>query len=292
MNAMPEMERNLVDAQQQVKPNDSGVRPFHLTRTRTSSANLREIVGNSRELRSVLRRTKQVAPLNTTVLILGETGTGKELLARAVHSLSERHARPFAKLNCAALPASLIEAELFGHEKGAFTGASFRRVGRFEAAHGGTLFLDEIGELPLEVQPKLLQVLEQGEFERVGNSHPIRVDVRLIAATNRDLAEAVLNGRFRADLLYRINIYPITMPPLRERPDDIPVLANHFLKEFSAKFAKQIDGIPSEIMTALQRHRWRGNIRELRNIVERMVITARDRTLHLSEDFTASGRFD
>lgn len=289
---MPEMERNLVDAQQQVKQNDSGVRPSHLTRTRTSSTNLREIVGNSRELRSVLRRTKQVAPLNTTVLILGETGTGKELLARAVHSLSERHARPFVKLNCAALPASLIEAELFGHEKGAFTGASFRRVGRFEAAQGGTLFLDEIGELPLEVQPKLLQVLEHGEFERVGNSHPIRVDLRLIAATNRDLTIAVRKGQFRADLLYRLNIYPLTLPPLRERRDDIRVLANHFVQEFSAKFAKQIDGIPSEVMTALQEYRWPGNIRELRNMIERMVINTGDTTLHLSEDLIASVNFD
>lgn len=240
----------------------------------------------------MLRRAEQVAPLNTTALILGETGTGKELLAHAVHSLSQRRTGPFVKLNCAALPVSLIASELFGHEKGAFTGASFKRVGRFEAAHRGTLFLDEIGELPLEVQPHLLQVLEHGEFERVGGSHPVRVDMRLIAATNRNLADAVREGRFRADLFYRINTFPITLPPLRERREDIPVLANHFLKEFSAKFAKQIDGIPSEIMTALQRHRWRGNIRELRNIIERMVITARDTTLQLSEDFTASGNFD
>lgn len=289
---MPEMERNPVDTQQQVKRNDSGVRAFHLTRTKSSSANLREIIGNSRELRSVLRRTKQVAGLNTTVLILGETGTGKELLARAVHSLSERHTQSFVKLNCAALPASLIEAELFGHEKGAFTGASSQRVGRFEAAHGGTLFLDEIGELPLEVQPKLLQVLEHGEFERVGNSHAVRVDVRLIAATNRDLTVAVRKGQFRSDLLYRLNIYPLTLPPLRERRDDIAVLANHFVKEFSAKFAKQIDGIPPEVMTALQGHRWPGNIRELRNMIERMVINTGNTTLHLSEDLIASVNFN
>lgn len=239
----------------------------------------------------MLGRAEQVAPVDTTVLILGETGTGKELLAHAVHSLSRRRVQPFVKLNCATLPASLIEAELFGHEKGAFTGASSRRVGRFETAQRGTLFLDEIGELPLEVQPKLLQVLEKGEFERVGGSRTIRVDVRLITATNRDLADAVRKGTFRADLLYRINIYPLTMPPLRERRDDIPLLANHFLKEFSAKFAKQVDHIPSEVMAALQSHRWRGNIRELRNIIERMVITARDTTLHLS-DFTASGDLD
>lgn len=240
----------------------------------------------------MLRHAERVAPVDTTVLILGETGTGKDLLAQAVHSLSRRRAQPFVKLNCAALPASLIEAELFGHEKGAFTGAHSKRVGRFEAAHQGTLFLDEIAELPLEVQPKLLQVLEQGEFERVGGSETVRVDVRLVAATNRDLVDAVRKGQFRADLLYRINVYSITIPPLRERRDDIPVLANHFLKEFSASFAKPIDGIPSEIMTALQGHRWRGNIRELRNTIERMVITARDTRLQWSEDLGASGSFD
>lgn len=262
-----------------------------MTRTKTSPTNLRQIVGNSKPLQNVLRRTEQVAPLDTTVLILGETGTGKDLLAHAVHSLSQRHTQPFVKLNCAALPASLIEAELFGHEKGAFTGASAQRVGRFEAAHQGTIFLDEIGELPLEVQPKLLQVLEQGEFERVGGSHTIRVDVRLIAATNRDLTDAVRKGQFRADLLYRLNIYPLNMPPLRERRADIPILAEHFVKEFNAKFAKQIDGIPPEIMAALQKHSWPGNIRELRNIIERMVISTRDTTLRLS-DLSAFGNFD
>lgn len=260
----------------------------HLTRTKTSPADFREIIGNSKKLLQVLRRAEQVAPLNTTVLVLGETGTGKELLARAVHSLSERRAEPFVKLSCAALPASLIESELFGHERGAFTGASSKRIGRFEAAHRGTLFLDEIGELPLEVQPKLLQVLDHGEFERVGGSQTVRVDVRLIAATNRNLADAVRKGQFRADLLYRVNIFPITMPPLRERRDDIPVLADHFLKEFSAKFTKQTDGIPAEVMAILEGHKWRGNIRELRNIIERMVINARDARLHLSEDFIAS----
>ena len=263
-----------------------------MSRKISPAANFREIVGNSEELLQVLQRAEQVAPLNTTVLILGETGTGKELLAQAVHSLSERRTGPFVKVNCAALPVSLIASELFGHEKGAFTGASFKRVGRFEAAHRGTLFLDEIGELPMEVQPTLLQVLEQGEFERVGGSHPVRVDVRLIAATNRNLATDVRLGRFRADLLYRLNTFPITLPPLRERPEDIPLLANHFLREFSAKFAKQLDEIPSEIITVLQQHRWGGNIRELRNIIERMVITARGTTLDLSEDFTASGNLD
>ena len=235
----------------------------------------------------MLRRAEQVAPVNTTVLILGETGTGKELLAQALHALSTRRSQPFVKLNCAALPASLVEAELFGNEKGAFTDASVKRVGRFEAANGGTLFLDEIGDLPLAVQPKLLQVLEQGEFERVGASNTIRVDVRLIAATNRDLTQAVRNGRFRADLLYRLNIYPLTMPPLRERRGDIPVLANHFLQEFSAKFDKQIDGIPSDVMAALKQHRWRGNLRELRNVIEYMVINSRDAALHLPDYFNA-----
>ena len=235
----------------------------------------------------MLRRAEQVAPVNTTVLILGETGTGKELLAQAVHSLSPRRSQPFVKLNCAALPASLIETELFGHEKGAFTDATFKRVGRFEAANRGTLFLDEIGDLPLTVQPKLLQVLEHGEFERVGASNTTRVNVRLIAATNRDLLQAVRNGRFRADLLYRLNIYPLTMPPLRERRGDIPVLANYFLHEFTAKFDKRIDGIQPEIMNALEQHRWRGNLRELRNVIEYMVINARDATLHLPEYFKA-----
>ena len=261
----------------------------NLTITKSSSA-LRELIGTSKELREALRRAEQVAPVNTTVLVLGETGTGKELMAQAVHSLSQRRSQPFVKLNCAALPASLIEAELFGHEKGAFTGASFKRVGRFEAAHQGTLFLDEIGDLPLATQPKLLQVLEQGEFERVGGSQTVGVDVRVIAATNVDLEDAVHSGRFRADLLYRLNIYPITMPSLRERRGDIPLLTQHFLKEFSAKIDKSIDGIPPEVMTALQRHPWRGNIRELRNVIERMVITARDSTLHLPQGFTAARR--
>jgi len=248
-----------------------------------SVKNSREIVGKSKELRDALWRAEIVAPVDTPVLILGETGTGKELLAEAVHSLSHRRSQPFVKLNCAALPASLIESELFGHEKGAFTGASFKRVGRFEAAHRGTLFLDEIGDMPLATQPKLLQVLEEGQFERVGGTQTIRVDVRVIAATNHDLEDAVSNRQFRADLLYRLNIYPITMPPLRTRRDDIPLLATHFLREFSAKVGKQIEEIPSDIMTALQRHSWHGNIREFRNVIERMVITARDTTLHLPE---------
>jgi formate hydrogenlyase transcriptional activator len=259
---------------------------FPLSQTKTLAPNFRGIVGNSNELLDVLRRAEQVAPVNTTVLILGETGTGKELLAQAVHSLSRRRSQSFVKLNCAALPASLIEAELFGHEKGAFTDASVKRIGRFETANRGTLFLDEIGDLPLAVQPKLLQVLEHGEFERVGASSTTRVDVRLIAATNRDLLSAVRNGRFRADLLYRLNIYPLTMPPLRERRGDIPVLANYFLREFSAKFDKRIGAIPSGVMTALEEHRWRGNLRELRNVIEYMVINARDAALHLPEYFT------
>ena len=217
-------------------------------------------------------QTEQVAPLDTTVSIFGETGTGKELLAHAIHNLSPRSNHPLVKVNCAALPGSLIESELFGHEKGAFTGADARRIGRFEIANGGTIFLDEVGELPLDLQAKLLRVLEEGEFERVGGSHTIKVDVRVIAATNRNLEEAVRKGVFRSDLYYRLNIFPITLPPLRERKEDITMLVTHLVKQLSQKLGKTIETIPQDTMAKLRNYPWPGNVRELRNVIERAVI--------------------
>jgi DNA-binding NtrC family response regulator len=239
------------------------------------------IIGQSQALRYVLANVNQVAPTNTTVLITGETGTGKELIARALHQASRRNSRPLVKVNCAALPAQLIESELFGHEKGAFTGATAKQVGRFELAHGGTIFLDEIGELPLELQPKLLRVLQDGEFERLGNPQTITVDARVIAATNRNLPAEVQAGRFRQDLYYRLHVYPLHMPPLRERLEDIPPLVESFVQKFNKILDKQVDTIPQHIMSALQQYAWPGNIRELENVIERAVITARDRMLRI-----------
>jgi formate hydrogenlyase transcriptional activator len=206
------------------------------------------------------------------VLIRGETGTGKELVARAIHDLSPRKDRTFVKLNCAAIPTGLLESELFGHERGAFTGAIAQKVGRFELAHQGTLFLDEVGDIPLELQPKLLRVLQEQEFERLGGTRTIRVDVRLVAATNRDLAQMVAEGRYRSDLYYRLNVFPLLLPPLRERPDDIPRLVRHFTQRFARRMGRRIETIPSEVMDALVHYPWQGNIRELQNVVERAVI--------------------
>lgn len=231
-----------------------------------------EIIGQSDAIRKVLLRVEQVAATDSTALIFGETGTGKELIAKAIHKLSSRKERTMIKLNCAALPATLIEAELFGHEKGAFTGASARQIGRFEAANGSTIFLDEIGELPLELQAKLLRVLQEGQFERLGSPKPVDVDVRVIAASNRNLAQAVKEGKFREDLYYRLNVFPISVPPLRERQEDIPLLVWAMVKEFSAVFGKTIERIPKKNMDALERYFWPGNIRELRNMVERAMI--------------------
>jgi PAS domain S-box-containing protein len=231
-----------------------------------------EIIGQSDAIRKVLLRVEQVAATDSTALIFGETGTGKELIAKAIHKLSSRKERTMIKLNCAALPATLIEAELFGHEKGAFTGASARQIGRFEAANGSTIFLDEIGELPLELQAKLLRVLQEGQFERLGSPKPVDVDVRVIAASNRNLAQAVKEGKFREDLYYRLNVFPISVPPLRERQEDIPLLIWAMVKEFSAVFGKTIERIPKKNMDALERYFWPGNIRELRNMVERAMI--------------------
>jgi len=213
-----------------------------------------------------------VAPSDSTVLLIGETGTGKELVARAIHDHSRRKDRAFVKLNCAAIPTGLLESELFGHEKGAFTGAIAQRIGRFELANDGTIFLDEVGEIPLELQPKLLRVLQEREFERLGSSRTLRTDARLIAATNRDLAAMVEQGKFRPDLFYRLNVFPIHIPPLRERPEDIPLLVRHFAQELSRRMSKRIDTIPSETMNALCQHHWPGNIRELQNVIERAVI--------------------
>jgi len=237
-----------------------------------TDANFEEIIGKSTALRRVLKHVETVAPTESTVLIYGETGTGKELIARAIHNLSPRRAKTFVKLNCAAIPTGLLESELFGHEKGAFTGAVTQRIGRMELANQGTLFLDEVGEIPLELQPKLLRVLQEREFERLGSARTLRTDMRLIAATNRDLDAMVEQARFRSDLFFRLNVFPIQVPALRERPDDIPLLVRHFADEFSRRMNKTIETIPSETMKALCHYRWPGNVRELQNVIERAVI--------------------
>ena len=252
------------------------------------ASNFDEIIGRSKALRKVLTQADQVATTNTTVLILGETGTGKELLAHAIHKRSPRHKRPLVKINCAALPAPLIESELFGHEKGAFTGAGSRRPGRFEIADGGTIFLDEVGELPFDLQAKLLRVLEEGAFEQVGSSRTVNVDVRVIAATNRNLAEAVHEGTFRSDLYYRLSVFPMTVPPLRERRDDIPMLVTHLVKQLSSKLGRTIDAIPKDVMTTLSNYSWPGNIRELRNVIERATIITQGPKLMLADRLEGS----
>jgi len=238
-----------------------------------------EIVGQSRVLKAVLKQVETVAPTDSTVLIYGETGTGKELLARAIHDLSSRRQGTFVKLNCAAIPTGLLESEMFGHEKGAFTGAIAQRIGRFELAHRGSMFLDEVGEIPLELQTKLLRVLQEREFERLGSSRTIRTDARLVAATNRDLAALVEERQFRADLYYRINVFPITVPPLRDRRDDIPLLVRYFVQQYARRMNRRITNIPADAMQALTRYHWPGNIRELQNFIERAVIVSPGPTL-------------
>jgi PAS domain S-box-containing protein len=238
-----------------------------------------EIIGQSSSLREVLKNVRVVAPTDSTVLLLGETGTGKELVARSVHSLSARRDKTFVKLNCAAVPSGLLESELFGHEKGAFTSAVSQKAGRIELADKGTLFLDEIGELPLELQPKLLRVLQDREFERLGGVHTLHVDVRIIAATNRDLRQDIADKKFREDLYYRLNVFPVELPSLRERRSDVPILIHHFVRKHSAKMGKHVDIIPDETMTVLQGWHWPGNIRELENMIERMVILSKGRVL-------------
>ncbi len=243
--------------------------------------NFGEIVGESAALRRVLKEVETVAPTGSTVLIRGETGTGKELIARALHELSPRRDRTFVKLNCAAIPTGLLESELFGHEKGAFTGAISQKVGRFELAHQGTLLLDEVGDIPLELQPKLLRVLQEQEFERLGGTRTIKVDVRLVASTHRDLARLVADGRFREDLYYRLNVFPLVLPPLRERRDDIPRLARHFTQRFARRMGRRIETIPTAVMEALVHYAWPGNIRELQNVIERAVILSPGLSLHV-----------
>ncbi len=239
-----------------------------------SEMNFEEIVGDSPSLRAVLKQVETVAPTDSAVLIQGETGTGKELIARAIHNLSPRRERTFVKVNCAAIPAGLLESELFGHERGAFTGAIAQRIGRFELAHGGTIFLDEVGDIPLELQPKLLRVLQEQEFERLGSVRTIRADARLVAATNRDLAEMVAARTFRSDLYYRLRVFPLVMPPLRERQEDIPTLVRYFVQKYARRMNRAVETIPSETLDLLVRYSWPGNIRELENLLERAVIVS------------------
>jgi formate hydrogenlyase transcriptional activator len=249
------------------------------------SSMFEEIVGSSKPIGQLLKQVEKVAPSDSTVLILGETGTGKELIARALHRRSKRANRPFIRVNCAVIPQSLIASELFGHERGAFTGALQRRVGRFEAANGGTLFLDEVGELPMETQIALLRVLQEKEFERVGSNHPISVDVRVIAATNRDLRAAVAAGTFRADLFYRLNVFPIAVPSLHDRVDDIPLLVEYFVARYSKEAGKSIRHIGKRTLESLRRYHWPGNIRELQNIVERAVILSETDTFVVDDSW-------
>ena len=238
-----------------------------------------DLIGSSARFQAVLDDIRVVAGADCSVLIQGETGTGKEVIARAIHDSSPRERGPFVALNCAAIPAALLESELFGHEKGAFTGAIAQTIGRFQAAHGGTLFLDEIGDLPLELQPKLLRVLQEQQYERLGSTRTLRADVRVVAATNRDLARMVEEKTFRADLYYRLSVFPIALPPLRDRKEDIPALASHFVRKFSRHNGKAIDQVPESVMEILKSYHWPGNIRELQNFVERSVIVTQGRVL-------------
>ncbi|MCK5254788.1 MAG: sigma 54-interacting transcriptional regulator [Deltaproteobacteria bacterium] len=245
--------------------------------------NFNEIIGVSNALKYVLFKIEQIANIDTTILVLGETGTGKELVARAIHNMSPRKNRPLVKVDCATLPPNLIESELFGHEKGSFTGSQERTIGRFELAHGSTIFLDEIGELPLVLQSKLLRVIQDGEFERIGSSSPIKVDVRIIAATNRNLENEIRKGNFRQDLWYRLNVFPITVPPLRQRVEDIPLLVHAFVNKFSKKIGKTIEKVTKDDMRILKSYSWPGNVRELQNVIERSVINTQGSLLCLTD---------
>ena len=258
---------------------------LYLQREIAQQFNFGEIIGKSRAIRQVFMLLEQVADMNATVLLLGETGTGKGVVARAIHANSSRKARPMITVNCSTLPANLVESELFGREKGAFTGADARQMGRFELANGGTIFLDEIGEMPMDLQSKLLRVIQDGEFERVGRPYTIKVNVRIIAASNRNLEEEIRSGRFRRDLYYRLNVFPITIPPLRLRVEDIPLLVNHFVAKFNKKIGKKIDTVSKETMNALQKYHWPGNVRELENVIERAVIISYGGTLQVLDRF-------
>jgi formate hydrogenlyase transcriptional activator len=249
-----------------------------------------EIIGESPALKEVLRQVEIVALTEATVLLQGETGTGKELIARAIHRLSARQDHPFVTVNCAAIPSGLLESELFGHERGAFTGAIAQKIGRFELAHQGTLFLDEIGDIPLELQPKLLRVLQEQAFDRLGSTRTRRVDVRVVAASHRELAQMLDAGHFRADLYYRLNVFPLTIPPLRQRLEDIPLLVHHFVRHYARLLHKHIDRIPAEALDAFTRYTWPGNVRELQNVIERAVILSPGPALHLALDELSQSR--
>ncbi len=246
-----------------------------------SERNFEEIIGESTGLKNILKQVETVAPTDSTVLIQGETGTGKELIARAIHNLSSRRERTFVKINCAAIPTGLLESELFGHERGAFTGAIAQKIGRFELADRGTLFLDEVGDIPLELQPKLLRVLQEQEFERLGGTRTTKINVRLVAATNRDLVQMVADREFRSDLFYRLNVFPVQVPPLRQRREDIPVLVRYFAQKYARQMKRTVDSISGETMTALTNYHWPGNIRELENLIERAVILSRGPVLEV-----------
>ena len=262
-----------------VHPSEDCVCGDHFSDPGSRPRKFEQLIGSSPALEAVLEGVKRVAPTGSTVLIQGETGTGKELIARAIHNISPRCGRPFIKLNCAAIPLDLLESELFGHEKGAFTGAIAQKLGRFELADKGTLFLDEVGDIPAPLQPKLLRILQEQEFERLGSSRTHQVDVRLVAATHRDLAEMVRNGDFRSDLYFRLNVFPVELPPLRDRRDDIPALVEHFAEILGRRVGRSIDHIPPETMMALCSYDWPGNIRELQNLIERAVILSDDGVL-------------
>jgi formate hydrogenlyase transcriptional activator len=257
---------------------------IHLEEGVSFGDNFEGIIGRSAAINALCKHIQVVAPTGSTVLILGETGTGKELIARAIHNLSPRHDRPFIRINCAAIPAGLIESELFGHERGAFTGAVNCRIGRFEMADGGTLFLDEMGDIPLELQPKLLRVLQEQEFERVGSTQTTRVNVRIVAATSRDLPRMVAAREFRADLYYRLNVFPLRVPPLRERSEDIPLLVRHFVELYSNRAGRRVTDVLTETMNSLLRYTWPGNVRELQNVIERAVILSPGKVLRASLD--------
>jgi formate hydrogenlyase transcriptional activator len=258
---------------------------IYLQREVDRQFNFGEIIGQSNILTRVFSQVEQVAPMNATVLLLGETGTGKGVVARAIHSSSSRKGRPLITVDCATLPATLVESELFGRERGAFTGSDTRQIGRFELADGGTIFLDEIGEMPIDLQSKLLRIIQDGEFERVGSPRTIKTDVRIIAATNRNLGEEVRNGKFREDLFYRLNVFPITLPPLRQRKDDIPLLVNHFVAKFNKKIGKKIDTVSKDTLNSLQEYHWPGNVRELESVIERAVINSQGTALQVLDRF-------